>query len=321
MPRSVNGLLKNLIVILCLCSSIYHGFAAETITANNQTSPSDELWWLWPAILFLFTIAVGIIAVVAGVGGAVIFVPVVSSIFPFHIDFIRGAGLLVALAGALYASPSLLRNGLADLRLGLPMALISSTSAIFGAMIGLTLPTKYVQIGLGITILFIVFLMTKAKTTGFPVVDKEGVLSRYLKISGTYFEESMGREIPWKIHQTTLGLVLFIFVGFLAGLFGLGAGFANVPVLNLVLGAPLKVCVGTSKFILSITDTSAAWVYINSGAIVPLITVPSVVGMIIGTRIGIKILVKAQPEKIKLWVIMLLAFAGVVSLAKGIILE
>ena len=320
MSRSINRLFRDLIVILCLCSISYHGFAAESTPNTAQINSSTEYWWLWPSLLFIFTIAVGIIAVVAGVGGAVIFVPVVSSIFPFNIDFVRGAGLLVALAGALYASPSLLKSGLADLRLGLPMALISSSAAIVGAMVGLSLPTKFGQTGLGVTILFIVFLMAKAKTAAFPEVAKQGVLSRYLDISGTYFEKSMEKEIPWTIHRTTFGLILFIFVGFLAGLFGLGAGFANVPVLNLVLGAPLKVCVGTSKFILSITDTTAAWVYINSGAVVPLITIPSVLGMIIGTKIGVKILMKARPEKIKLLVVILLGFAGLVSLAKGILL-
>ena len=44
----------------------------------------------------------------------------------------------------------------------------------------------------------------------------------------------------------------------MAGMFGLGAGWANVPVLNLLMGAPLKISVATSKFLLAITDTSAA---------------------------------------------------------------
>ena len=32
-------------------------------------------------------------------GGGVLFVPIVGGFFPFNIDFVRGAGLLVALAG------------------------------------------------------------------------------------------------------------------------------------------------------------------------------------------------------------------------------
>ncbi|HEC96654.1 MAG TPA: sulfite exporter TauE/SafE family protein, partial [Nitrospirae bacterium] len=75
---------------------------------------------MWPAILFVFTFFLGILAVVAGVGGGVLFVPIVSSFFPFNLDFVRGAGLLVALTGALSAGPGLLKRGLADLRLALP---------------------------------------------------------------------------------------------------------------------------------------------------------------------------------------------------------
>ena len=67
--------------------------------------------------------------------------------------------MIVALAGALAAGPGLLRIGMADLRLAIPMALIASTCAIFGAMIGLALPTDMVQTLLGATILGIVLLM------------------------------------------------------------------------------------------------------------------------------------------------------------------
>ena len=86
-----------------------------------------------------------------------------------------------------------------------------------------------------------------------------------LKFMGVYTEASTGQEINWRVHRTPLGLFLFIGIGIMAGMFGLGAGWANVPVLNLVMGAPLKISVATSKFLLSITDTSAAWVYVNQG--------------------------------------------------------
>nr|WP_276627654.1 hypothetical protein [Archaeoglobus fulgidus] len=48
----------------------------------------------------------------AGVGGGVLFVPLVSGFFPFHLDYVRGAGLFVALTGALAAGPGLLKRGL-----------------------------------------------------------------------------------------------------------------------------------------------------------------------------------------------------------------
>jgi uncharacterized membrane protein YfcA len=96
----------------------------------------------------------GILAVLGGVGGGVLFVPLIGGFFPFHIDFVRGAGLIVALSGALAAGPGLLKRNLASLRLALPVALIASSAAIVGAMIGLALPAKLVNILLNITITY-----------------------------------------------------------------------------------------------------------------------------------------------------------------------
>ena len=292
-------------------------FGEEQIVEVSQKG-SAIVWWMWPVILFVFTFFLGILAVVAGVGGGVLFVPIVSSFFPFNLDFVRGAGLLVALTGALSAGPGLLKRGLADLRLALPMALIASTCSIFGAMVGLALPTNVVQTALGATIIMIVIIMATAKRSDFPEVKQADTLSSALRITGIYYEESAGKQINWQIHRTPLGLSLFIVIGFMAGMFGLGAGWANVPVLNLLLGAPLKISVATSVFLLSITDTAAAWVYINKGAVLPLIAVPSVAGMMLGTRIGVRILARAKPKAVKWMVVTILFLAGFRALLKGL---
>ncbi|MGH8689610.1 MAG: sulfite exporter TauE/SafE family protein, partial [Burkholderiales bacterium] len=94
-------------------------------------------WWVWPLALFALTYLLGVVAVVAGIGGGVLFVPIVGSFFPFHLDFVRGAGLVLALSGALSAGPALLREGLASLRLAMPLALVGSITSIGGALLGL----------------------------------------------------------------------------------------------------------------------------------------------------------------------------------------
>ena len=106
-------------------------------------------WWAWPIALFAITFAMGIVAVLAGVGGGVLFVPIVGALFPFHLDFVRAAGLMLALSGALSAAPVLLANGLASLRLSMPLALVGSVTSIIGAHVGLSLPATAVQLALG----------------------------------------------------------------------------------------------------------------------------------------------------------------------------
>lgn len=307
------------LVLLAVCLlAVTAGPVSASSEEAAQPPQSSLPWWAWPLILFVVTFLLGIVAVLGGVGGGVLFVPIIGGFFPFHIDFVRGTGLLVALAGALAAGPGLLKKGMADLRLALPVALIASACAIVGAMIGLALPADVVNTALGATILGIVAIMLIARKSEFPEVKQADALSSALRINGIYHEASTGQDINWKVHRTPQGLATFILIGVMAGMFGLGAGWANVPVLNLMMGAPLKVSVATSKFLLSITDTSAAWIYVNNGAVLPMIVVPSIVGIMLGSIVGVRILAKTKPAAIRYIVIGMLLFAGARALLKGL---
>ncbi len=313
--RTAGWLFGSLMVFILSCPAL--AYAAEQAVVGATVKP----WWFWPIILFFFCLVLGILAVMAGVGGGVLYVPLISGFFPFHIDFVRGVGLMVALAGALAAGPGLLRRNLANLRLALPVALIASTFSIFGAMLGLYLSAlnpDIIQTCLGVTIVGIAILLLLSKNTEKPVVTKQDAIGLALGLGGAYWDDGARESVEWKTHRTLLGLCMFILVGLLAGMFGLGAGWANMPVLNLLMGVPLKVSVATSKFLLSITDTSAAWIYMNRGCVIPLIAVPSIVGLMLGSLIGVKILAVAKPKMIRYMVIGVLFFAGLKSIDKGL---
>ncbi len=306
---------KILAVVLIVIAALFLpdvSFGAETLPGTGM------VWWMWILILFVFSFFLGIVAVIAGVGGGVLFVPIVGGFFPFHLDFVRGVGLLVALAGALSAGSPLLKSGMANLRLGLPMALLGSISSIFGALVGLALPAAAVQVALGITILGIVVLMVKSKKSTLPQEQNPDCFSRLLGIYGGYYDSYLKQDVNWKVHNTAIGAFLFLIIGFIGGMFGLGAGWANVPVFNLVMGVPLKVSVATSGLVLSINGSAASWIYILKGAVLPLIAVPAITGMMAGSKIGAKLLPKFDPKLIRNIVIGILAIAGLRSLLKGI---
>jgi uncharacterized membrane protein YfcA len=303
-----SAVLSRLVLALTLLTSAGSALAAT----------SEPVWWVWPLALFAVTFLLGIVAVIAGVGGGVLFVPIVSGFFPFHLDFVRGAGLLLALSGALSAGPTLLRGGLASLRLAMPFAVVGSITSILGALLGLALPAALVQTALGAIILGIVFVMWRAKRSEYPQVAQNDPLGAALRLHGVFHDAATGSSVDWRVHRTPAGLVAFAGIGMLAGVFGLGAGWANVPVLNLLLGAPIKVAVGTSGLMLSIIDTSAAWVYIHRGAVLPMLTVPSIVGVMLGARIGARLLRVTRAGHIRMLVIGLLAAAGLRALLKGL---
>ena len=275
-------------------------------------------WWVWPIALFAVSFALGVVAVLAGVGGGVLFVPIVGGFFPFHLDFVRGAGLLLALSGALSAGPALLRAGFASLRLAMPLALVGSITSIAGALAGLALPAHVVQTALGVTILAIVVLMWSAKKSEYPEVAAPDALGAALRLHGIFHDPATGRDVDWKVHRTPAAIAAFAGIGVLAGMFGLGAGWANVPVLNLLMGAPLKLSVGTSGFLLSVIDTSAALVYFHRGAVLPLLVAPSIIGVMLGARIGARLLRVAPAAMVRRLVIALLLVAGARALLKGL---
>ncbi len=292
--------------------------AEAAVSAGTATSTAATPWWVWPLALFMVCFLMGIVAVPAGIGGGTLFVPIVGSFFPFHMDFVRGAGLLVALASALSAGPMLLRGGLGSLRLALPLAVLASAASIAGALLGLAMPAHIIQILLGVLVLGIVVLMFTAKKSEFPDVQQPDALSQALALNGVFIDGASGRVVRWQVHRTLPGLLVFAGIGVLAGMFGIGAGWANVPALNLLMGAPVKVAAGTSGLVLSLVDSAAAWVYINRGAVLPMIAVPSVVGMMLGAKIGARLLGVLKGEVIRRLVIGVLLFAGVRALLKGL---
>jgi len=275
-------------------------------------------WWAWPLILFATTFLMGIVAVVGGIGGGVLFVPIVSGFFPFHLDFVRGAGIMLALSGALASAPSLLRGRLASLRLAMPLALAGSVGGIAGALVGLALPTRAVQIALGVTVLGIALLMwgtRKATTASSSQPDRWAIA---MGLHTTFHDPALGADVEWSARRTPAGIAAFFGIGAIGGLFGLGAGWANVPVLNLLMGIPLKLALGTSGIAISIINTSAAWVYLQHGALLPIIVVPSILGVMLGARVGVHVLRRIPAATARTVVIVVLTLAGLRALTQGL---
>jgi len=276
-------------------------------------------WWIWPIALFFTCFALGVIAVIAGVGGGVLFVPIVGSFFPFHLDFVRGAGVLLALAAAMAAAPRLLRDGLASLRLAIPVSLAGSIFSILGALASFAVPARALETALGALILLIAALMTFSPAAAGSASASDR-LAVALGLRGAYVEPATGEYTPWQANRTLAGIFAFAAIGFVGGLFGLGAGWANVPAFNLLMGVPLKLAAGTSGIVISVVNAPAAWVYFLEGAMLPVIAAPSLLGVMLGARAGARLFRAMPAARVRLVVIVLLLFAGGRVLLKGLAL-
>jgi hypothetical protein len=57
--------------------------ALATQGVADAAATDAPVWWFWPAMLFGMTFVMGILAAVGGVGGGVLFVPIVSGFWPW----------------------------------------------------------------------------------------------------------------------------------------------------------------------------------------------------------------------------------------------
>jgi hypothetical protein len=260
----------------------------------------------------------------SGVGGGVIFVGLGMAILPFHVDFIRGAGLVAALTTALNSAPHFTKKGLANFKVAAPLVVVSTIFSIMGSVFGLWISnafpqgSSYVKVSLGFVLFIMLAALATSKNVEYPEPKKPDRISRMLNISGAWYEPTLHRVVEYRVGNLPLAALFFAGVGFVAGMFGLGAGWANVPVLNLIMGVPLKAAVATSMIILAINDSASLWVYLSNGAVLPLVVVPTVLGIGIGSRIGSRIAVRTKPKIIKYLVIGLIGLSALVNIIQGL---
>lgn len=325
-PGVVHQALRQLgspvVIILVLLFLLVSGdvvYAAEPVNEVGQTMGMSPITF---ALLFLgICVVIGILAVLGGVGGGVVFTPLMMGFTPIDSFIIRATGLFIAMCGSLVAARPFLRQGLANIRLllfaGVPYSVFAVAGALLAGYVKATTGETgeaVIRMALGILVISLgLLVILGGKRVEYPEVRKVDSLTSKLGLSMSYFEKSLGRVVDYKLTRAPIGIVLFCAVGLTSGLFGLGAGWAIVPVFNLVMLAPLKVAAASSSVLIGIGDTGAIWPYVASGGIFPLFAVPCMAGMVIGATVGARIMPRIKAKYTR-WLVIALMFGSGVKL-------
>ena len=136
-------------------------------------------------------------------------------------------------------------------------------------------------------------------------------LAERLRLSGKYFDGSLGEEIPYVAMRVPEGLLVIFFAGILSGLLGIGGGILKVLGMDTIMRLPFKVSTTTSNFMIGVTATASTGILYLEGFVNAILAAPVVLGVLIGSFIGAKILVRSKPISIRyLFVFVLLAFGA-----------
>ena len=90
----------------------------------------------------------------------------------------------------------------------------------------------------------------------------------------SYYDPAEGRQVSYGVHGLGLGFGLSFVAGNVSGLLGVGGGAFKVPIMNLLMGVPLKATIATSNLMIGVTAATGAAIFYGRGYMDPHWAVP-----------------------------------------------
>ncbi|MGB9728430.1 MAG: sulfite exporter TauE/SafE family protein [Thermoprotei archaeon] len=250
-------------------------------------------------LLILVAIIAGLIGSVFGVGGGIILVPLLVFIFNIPIRVAAGISIVSIIATSLMGSSVYLKNEITNVKIGAILQAAMSTGSIIGALISVYTSEEIISLAFSFMLFYASYMMIRsAQSSDKELNTSEGIASK-LKLDGTFLDKSEGRIVNYGVKNLVQGFFISILGGMIAGMLGVGGGLINVPVISMLMGAPIKVAIATSNFIIGITAVSGSIVYFIRGLVNPLIVAPVVIGIVIGAFIGANYMPKIRNITLK----------------------
>jgi len=106
--------------------------------------------------------------------------------------------------------------------------------------------------------------------------------------------------------------------GALSGLLGIGSGAVKVLAMDQAMRIPFKVSTTTSNFMIGVTAAASAGVYLNRGYIDPGLAMPVMLGVLVGSTLGARILVKAETQWLRIVFAVVIGALAIEMLYKGL---
>jgi uncharacterized membrane protein YfcA len=250
------------------------------------------------------------------VGGGIIVVPALTLLMGVDIRSAIAASIIAVIATSSGAASGYVRQRLTNMRLAMLMETATAAGAICGAFLAAMVSGQWLYLLFGLVLIYTAWSMLRKPGHAAATLPEDAWADR-LKLHTSYFDKALGREISYRVSRTPLGLAVSYAAGVLSGLLGIGGGVLKVPVMNLAMGVPLKVCTATSNFMIGVTAATGAAVYFMRGDVKPFIAAPVAVGVLLGAKLGSRLLGRLHSRWIRIAFVAVLLVTSVQMLLKA----
>ncbi len=245
------------------------------------------MWEL--AILMLLGLLAATVSAMSGVGGGLLFVPILTLAYGFSPSGAVGTSLTVIIFTALSASFGYARQKKIYYKTGAILALMTVPGTLVGAYLTSVLPEDVLGLAFGVFLIFVAIRM---------VFETRIWQRKNLRNSRKCV--SCEAEL-WKTKgKLAASVSLGFFGGLVSGLLGVGGGILLVPIMALLLRMPMHSVVATSMFTMIFTSLAGASQHWFLGNVNLVTAVLLAIGALVGAQIGAWMVKRTSPEKISL---------------------
>jgi uncharacterized membrane protein YfcA len=241
--------------------------------------------------------AAGVFGSLLGLGGGILIVPLLTLGFGRPLREAVAVSLVCVIATSSAAAGAYLRTRLANLRLGMVLALFTALGALVGGTVAFLLPERLLTGLFALLLAYVALTMVRGQKAPEEAAPDEP--------RGTTVDRLSTAE--YSVHGLVPGSTASIGAGVISALLGIGGGVINVPAMHLLMGVPLRVAAATSNLMIGVTAVASAIIYLLRGAIDLYIAGPTVVGVFVGATVGARVAPRVDVRVLRwLFVIVLL---------------
>jgi hypothetical protein len=266
-------------------------------------------------LVWVGSLLAGFLGALTGLGGGVVVVPMLTLLFGVDIRYAIGASLVSVIATSSGAAAAYVKEGYANLRLGIFLEIATTVGALAGAMLAAHLPTAIVAVTFGVVLAASALVSARPRHAAVAGRQPDALASR-LRLDGAY--PSPGGPVAYQVRGVPGGFGLMFVAGALSGLLGIGSGALKVLAMDQVMRIPFKVSTTTSNFMIGVTAAASAGVYLSRGYLDPGLTMPVMLGVLPGALLGARLLPRAETRWLRILFAAVILFLAAEMIFSGI---
>ena len=264
--------------------------------------------------LFVTSLFAGFLGAMTGLGGGVVIVPALCLLFKVDLHYALGASLISVIATSSGAAAAYVREGFSNIRIGMFLEVATTLGALLGAYLTAKVSGNWIGVIFGLVLLWSAWA-SMHKLADAPRSNKPDALALRLNLRGSYPVDG-GREEYVAEHVPAAFGIMFG-AGTLSGLLGIGSGAVKVLAMDEAMKLPFKVSTTTSNFMIGVTAAASSGIYLSHGYILPSLAMPVMLGVLVGSLIGARVLAHVRVKTIRMAFVVVIVALGAEMIYNG----